>query len=271
MKGQRVGGIVHAVGVHTPEANEALRWLAEQGVTPLGPGRWRQSLPSGDLEHSDNDLAHGRTTAMLDEDRLAPGERLRLGLGLLDLLDEYWVTVELRHFIADQADAGISEAFWAGYRQRLEAPDASEQLQYSLWVDWFEDQNTAGVAFAALLGDDVRYLRAGLGLSALATGPLHRRAARILACSGPVRWAYKHDVYEAVAAVTELHPALFKGLLTSYHDFYGDLEPAAALTLLNRLDLPPETEHFATLRAVLKAGARNHYQHPELWDAPSHG
>ncbi len=239
------GRMIQTAGVHdTPEANEALRWLAEQGVTPLAPGRWKQST---------NDLAHEWAAALLDDDRLTPMQRLRWGFGLLDLLDEYWVTVELRWFVTGQADPAISAAFWAACRQRLEAVEASEQLQYSLWVDWFEDQDSSGTAFAAVLGDDVR---SRPDLRVLATGPLHRRAARVLEISGPVRWADKHDVYEAVAAVEELHPALFKGLRTSYHDVYGDLEPAAALGLLDRLDLPPETEHLAELRAVLKTGAR---------------
>ncbi|UQU63308.1 hypothetical protein COUCH_30500 [Couchioplanes caeruleus] len=229
---------------NTPEADQALRWLAEQGVTPLVAGRWRQST---------NDLAHEWAAALLDDDRLTPQQRLRSGLGLLDLLDEYWVTVELRWFVAEQADPAITAAFWAACRQRLEAVEASEQLQYSLWVDWFEDQESSATAFAAVLGDDVR---SRSDLRVLATGPLHRRAARVLELSGPVRWADKHDVYEAVAAVPELHPALFKGLRASYHDVYGDLEKAAALVLLNRLDLPPETEHLAELRAVLKTGAR---------------
>jgi hypothetical protein len=32
-------------------------------------------------------------------------------------------------------------------------------MLYSLWVGWFEDRSTAGPAFAAVIGDDVRELR----------------------------------------------------------------------------------------------------------------
>ncbi|WP_433264836.1 hypothetical protein ACQPWR_30910 [Micromonospora vinacea] len=94
-------------------------------------------------------------------------QRLRTGLGLLDLLDEYWVTVELRNFVTEQADRVVTAAFWAGYRQRLEAVEPAEQVLYSL---------------------------------------------------------------------------------------------------LDRLHLPADTPHLAPLRAVLVAGARNHYRHPHLWD-----
>jgi hypothetical protein len=60
---------------------------------------------------------------------------------------------------------------------------------------------------------------------------------------------------------------VFNGLLASYHDINGDLEPIAALALLEHLDLPADTEHLSPLRAVLAAGARNHYRQPDLWDA----
>ncbi|MEE1761711.1 hypothetical protein [Streptomyces sp. SP18BB07] len=65
---------------------------------------------------------------------------------------------------------------------------------------------------------------------------------------------------------TALHPAVFCGLRTSFHDLSGDLEPAAALALLDRLDLPTNTRHLAELRHVLTAGHKNHYRSPRAWD-----
>ncbi len=242
-----------------------MRWLAEHGVTPLGEGHWRESASSSGPERSDEDLAHEWAAAALGDDRLAPMQRLRTGLGLLDLLDEYWVTVELRTFVTEQADSMVTDAFWAGYRQRLEAVEPAEQVLYSLWVDWFEDQDTVEAAFSQVGGDDVRHLLTRQRLCDLASGPVHRRVARVLEHSGPVGWSHKHDVYETVATVPELRLALFEGLRASYHDVYGDLEPVPALALLNGLQLPADTPHLAPLRAVLAAGARNHYRHPHLW------
>ena len=46
--------------------------------------------------------------------------------------------------------------------------------------------------------------------------------------------------------------------------FAEDLEPAAALALLDRLDLPPNTQHRAELRQVLAAGTRPLPQ-PRCW------
>ncbi|MER7309886.1 hypothetical protein [Streptomyces griseoluteus] len=63
-----------------------------------------------------------------------------------------------------------------------------------------------------------------------------------------------------------LHSALFRGLLASFHDVYGDLEPTAAPTFLGQLDLPTNTQHLAELRHVLAAGHKNHYCSPGAWD-----
>jgi hypothetical protein len=240
----------------TPESGEAEQWLASHGVRRTGPGRWR----TAEGEFTDNDIAHEWTRDALDD------RGLRLGFGLLDLLDQYQVTAELRWFVAERAVPGLFAVLWHGYRRRLERVRTCRPVLESLWVDWFEDRDTVEAAFAAVLADDVRRLRSRRRLRELAAGPVHRRAVRVLENSGPVRWSLKHDVYETAAAVPELHHAVFRGLLLSYHDFYGDLSPAAALVLLDQLVLPPATAHLATLRAVLETGAINHYRTPGLWE-----
>ncbi|MEU8762841.1 hypothetical protein [Streptomyces sp. NPDC048659] len=186
-------------------------------------------------------------------------DQVRLAFGLLDLLDEYWVTCEIR-FANEGADGPLpAAALWDGYRRRLEADRDAEAVTYSLWVDWFEDPATSATAFAEVLGDDIDQVaaRTQSGL---------RRACRVLECSGPVNWTVKEPAYRAAVRLPALHPAVFRALLTSFHDLYGDLEPAAALTLLDRLTLPTGTRHLAELRHVLAAGHRNHHRSPGAWD-----
>ena len=60
---------------------------------------------------------------------------------------------------------------------------------------------------------------------------------------------------------------MFRGLLAGYHAVYGDLQPAQALTLLEQLRLPADTEGLAQLRTVFRKGAKNHYDDPALWNA----
>ncbi len=241
---------------------EALQFLAAEGVTPLRPGWWQQN----GAEVSSNDIAHEMTSVLLDENegeaeangengeneennesktdgesKTDPAQRLSIAFGLIDLLDEWWVTVEIGWFLARQDDPAITAAFWDGYRELLERVEPCEPVLYSLWVDWFEDHQTAATAFAEVLGNDAGRLAED--------GPMRRRAARVLENSGPVPWAVKHDVYLAAKAVPELHPALFRAVLLSHHDYFGDLEPAAALALLD--SLPPRLEGLATLKADL--------------------
>jgi len=231
-------------------SSDALEWLASVGVTPAGPGRWSEN----GKEYSDNDLAHEWMYGLMNDDALTLPQRVRVGLGMLDMLDDYWVAASIRMYIL--ADAPAIATLYAGYRERLELPSPPGAMILSLWADWFEDPKTAAGAFAALLGDDVDSL----------TEPARRRVERVLSHSGPVPWAAKYDAYRAAADVPGLHPALFRGLLTSYLDYYGKNDPPAALALLDRLDLPPATEHLAKLRHVLTAGATNYYSTREVWE-----
>ncbi|WP_406865563.1 hypothetical protein ABZO31_33360 [Streptomyces sp. HUAS MG47] len=241
--------------MHDREA--ARRWLADQGVREVRGGWVRDEAP--DVLLTADQVAHGWAADVFAED-VDAADQVRLAFGLLDLLDEYWVTCEIR--FADDSPEGPLPAgvLWDGYRRRLEADRDVEAVCYSLWVDWFEDRATSATAFAEVLGNDI---------DRVVTEPsdaLLRRARRVLECSGPVPWTVKEPAYRTAARLPALHPAVFLGLRASYHDLYGDLDPPAALSLLDRLDLPPDTRHLAPLRHVLAAGHRNHHRSPGAWD-----
>ncbi len=252
-------------------AEFARSWLARRGVMSIDVGTWAGPDVLGGEVHTANDVAHAWTGKALNDTGLDGQGRLRLALGLLDLLDEYWVTVEIGWALQGTQDGQLARTFWDAYRQRLEATEPAEVVCYSLWVDWFEDRSTAAVAFAETLTDDVDRLQAEGRLDELAQGPLFRRAERVLQTSGPVPWLVKHRVYETVATVAELHPALYRGILASYHDVYGDLEPQSALALVRGLSLPANTKHLAALYTVLAAGGVNHYLDPDAWRAATAG
>lgn len=206
-----------------------------------------------------NQVAHYWAGDVFAED-LHAADQVRLAFGLLDLLDEYWVTCEIR-FANESAEAPLpADVLWDGYRQRLEAGREAEAVTYSLWVDWFEDHGTSATAFAEVLGNDIDRV-----VAERSEAPL-RRARRVLECSGPVRWTVKELTYRTAMGLPDLHSAVFHGLLASFHDVYGDLEPAAARALLDQLDLPTNTQHLAELRHVLAAGYENHFRSPGAWD-----
>jgi hypothetical protein len=253
--------------VTSAEAEFARTWLAERGVTSNDSGRWTGPDPSGGQVETASDVAHKWTGEALADPALDALGRLRLGLGLLDLLGEYWVSCEIRWAVRDTPDERVARTFWNAYRQRLEVAEPADPISYSLWVDWFEDRSTVARAFTELLANDVDQLAAEGRLEELAHGPLFWRAEHILRISGPVPWPVKSGVYETVAAVPELQPALYQGILRSYHDYFGDLEPQAALALLRKLKLPADTTSLAPLCTVLAAGGVNHYRDPEAWKA----
>lgn len=235
----------------------ARRWLADQGVSQVRDGWLSTEVP--DVLLTAGQVAHSWAGDVFAEDVQAT-DQVRLAFGLLDLLDEYWVTCEIR-FANKSAEGPLpADVLWDGYRQRLEAARDAEALTYSLWVDWFEDRDTAATAFAEVLGNDIDQVVAEPSEALL------RRARRVLECSGPVPWPVKEPTYRTSVRLPALHPALFKGLRASYHDVYGDLEPAAALALLDQLDLPAGTQHLAELRRVLVEGHKNHYRSPRAWD-----
>ncbi|MFJ6573396.1 hypothetical protein ACIQNU_38890 [Streptomyces sp. NPDC091292] len=240
--------------------DDARSWLAERGVVEVGDG-WTDVEERPERRLTANDVAHSRAGEVFTDERLDRADQVRLAFGLLDLLDGYWVTCVIRS--VDQGSDGPlpPDLLWEGCRRRLEAERDAEPVTYSLWVDWFEDHGTVATAFAQVLGNDIdRVVTEGSDAQL-------RRAGRVLACSGPVPWPLKEKVYDTAIRLPALHAPLFKGLLNSYYDVYGDLEPTAALALLVRLRLPADTLHLTELRSVLAAGHRNHYRCPHAWDA----
>ncbi|RRR98215.1 hypothetical protein [Glycomyces terrestris] len=189
---------------------------------------------------------------MFDDKHLTARERIRLGYGFVDLLDDYWAAVQLRWFIRRQTDPELTEWFWAEYRSRLAEPQALHALTYCMSVDWLEDRNTAAPAFEALLADDLERLKHLDGEAREAT---LRRISRILSASGNVPWCVAAPVYQEASAVPSLHRSIFGAVLGAFFSsFYADLDPAEAHALLLTLDLPSGTEHLDELSANLAAG-----------------
>ncbi|MCX4536554.1 hypothetical protein OHA79_10465 [Streptomyces sp. NBC_00841] len=162
--------------METQTMEDARRWLAERGVVEVGD-RWVDAEgPERPL--TGNEIALSWAGEVFTDECLDVAEQVRLAFGLLDLLDDYWVTCEIR--FADRGSEGSlpADVLWDGYRRRLEADRDAEAVTYSLWVDWFEDHDTVATAFAEVLGNDIDHVVAE------GSDALLRRADRVLACSG---------------------------------------------------------------------------------------
>ena len=104
----------------TGTAEDARRWLAARGVRQAGDDAWTDDEHPG-RRFTTNEIAHSRAHEVFVDDDLDAEGRVRLAFGLLDLLDDYGVTCEIR--MADRGPDGPlpSGALWDGYRRRLEA------------------------------------------------------------------------------------------------------------------------------------------------------
>ncbi|GIE31871.1 hypothetical protein Ait01nite_049160 [Actinoplanes italicus] len=249
----------------TTDADLALLYLADFGFTPIGPDRWRSDGTPPE-EMSGEDVAFHTAFEITTDEDLDAVQGVHTALGLLDLTAAFEVLTHLNAYVLDNTDPAVADTFWAGLRDRMAAPEPIEHLRLNLRTYWFWGA-TARAAFDALLGDDVRRFAEAGRLPDLATGPLHRRARHVLEDSGAVDWDDKRDVYQAAATVAELRPAVFRALLGSYHAASGRLDPPEALTLLDSLHLPADTEHLPQLAAVLRKGVAKHYENPTAWRA----
>ena len=212
----------------------------------------RQWLTTHEVTEVDDESVEDIVPEILGDPELDPAGRLDVALGLLELLPIYWITVQLRWFVNGSKDETVAPVFWSAIREHLAAAVPTEAVLHSLWSDWFSDIDTTERAFAEVLGNDAGKLAGG-------DEALTRRAAAVLKVSGPVPWRIKHPVYQAAAAVEALRPAVFNGVLYSFHDVYGSLQIEPALELLDALQLPDDTAHLDDLRAALREGISNEH------------
>lgn len=243
------------------DMERARRWLAEAGVRQTGPDAWRHD-DEPDRTLTKSDVAMECSAWIFEDTDLDEDARIHVAFGLMDLLDQLWTAIELHMHYCSGKGRPVPPSLWDALRVRLEAVDVAECTTYQLWCEWFECVDTQERAFGALLGDDFATDRTGADDDAFL-----RRAARVLEYSGPVPWPVKQPTYEHAVAIDVLRPAVFRSILASYHDFFGKLEPEPALALLDRLDLPDDTEHLRPLRTVLAAGHTSHYAAPDAWTA----
>lgn len=179
-----------------------------------------------------NELAHELTEAALDDLSLAPGDRLMLGFGLLDLLDDYAVALYLLgEFVGvDAPHPNELTIVWRYCREVLERCAEPITVSHWLWADWFESPDTVLTAFSSV---SVGWDDANAGEETI------RRIDRVLRISGPVPWDVKLPMYRNALNRPVLWAALLDGLRGSFHDVYGSIDGDDALVMTERLAADP--------------------------------
>jgi hypothetical protein len=145
-------------------------------------------------------------------------------------------------YLADW-DEDARRLFWNEYRTLVSDPDdrLADPVAYSLWCDYFENPETVDEAWNEIARPDT--------LS-------EKGLERVLDVAGPVPFGRKAALYEQLIAEERWHPAIFRSLLHSAFDVYGEIDTGTARELLQRLELPPETAGLDELKRKLQLSVK---------------
>lgn len=185
----------------------------------------------------DSTLAHEIST-LIWEGASDPCTKLELVFRFYESMPcyAYLLFVKLNE---NQLISEARERMWALYRKYLAGDTLlADCAQYSLWCDFFEDPETVTEAWNAL--------KQGFASELL--------LRRVLFCAGPVPFAWKESVYLQLLSDRAWHEVIFKSLLASRFDAYGNIDPDRAGEILKKLELPLDTSGFAQLRDALESG-----------------
>jgi hypothetical protein len=181
-------------------------------------------------------IPHEIETYIWDGD-LSPEARIDLLFEVYDDMPAYGHLMYAKHNYTRLPPAQRQE-FWRFVRDRLAGDDLAlrQPLEYSLWCDFFEDQDTVHEAWNALVTPDAS----------------SRLLESVLLHSGPVPYDLKRRLYDRLLPDPKWHPFIFRSLLHSRFDYFGDFDPKHAEKLLRRLKIPEDTEGLADLRREMR-------------------
>lgn len=103
-----------------------------------------------------------------------------------------------------------------------------EPIIYALCCDFFEGAETVTESWNALITKD-------------ATDEVLKT---VLINAGPVPFYLKKELYHRLMGSKYWHKYIFKSLLHSEFDHYGDIDKEEALKIINKLNIPKNTEHL---------------------------
>jgi hypothetical protein len=226
------------------------RVLFDELVAKVGPRRYREACEHAWQTAAGVGRCGGLRTFAGDLHAVPPefgdawwdagaslGERLQMAVALYADMPCYANLIALHGFYGE-FDAVQRRLLWDAYRAWLTSEDdrLADPAAHSLWVDFFEDDATVAEAWREVTRRDL--------------APSQRRVERVLQVAGPVPWGLKAELLDELAADPRQHHAVFRALVGSAFDPFGDLGPNAA-TLLHRLVLVDDAPDLAALRARL--------------------
>ena len=130
--------------------------------------------------------------------------------------------------IIDQPEKDI---IWEHFMNYLASENYyADPVGYALWVEFFEDQSTVLETWDGLMKFYDK-----------------KAMLRLLEQSGPVPYDLKAQVYKILIQDTDSHQAIFKSLLFSAYDLYGQISKGKAKDLLKQLNVDRTSENYKLL------------------------
>lgn len=168
-------------------------------------------------------------------------ERVELAFELYRAMPCYATLMYARHWFFDWDDEAMKR-FWDQYRSLLSDDDdrLADPVSYSLWCNYFEDPDSVEAAWSALTS----------------LGSISERGLqRVLEVSGPAPYELKAPLYDRLVGDRRWHPFIFRSLIASAFDVFGQIDAKEARKVLGRLSLPEATPGLDELTAKLDAMA----------------
>lgn len=165
--------------------------------------------------------------------------KIEIGFGLFELFPSYYhFLVPFYHELRDNNLANEQESkIWSKFMDYLSSdPYYADPTGYVLWVDFFEDPDTVTKSWNGLASQTKNKIA----------------LSKLLESAGPVPFELKEPLYNSLMGNTKYHESIFKSLLFSATDVYGQLDKRRAGQLLGKLKVDKRTDNYRTLQERLK-------------------
>lgn len=191
---------------------------------------------SGQAEPFDSTVAHEIADIIWDAP-VADNEKVKLTFDAYADIPCYALLMYIALNYSDLSSAA-RDLFWDRMRSLLgqDTEALAGPVEYTLWCDYFEGSDAVEQAWAEVVRDETN----------------DRALQRVLIVSGPVPFAFKEDPYTRLIEDKKWHYYIFRSLLHSTFDYFGNIEKVKALGILQQLDLPPDTDNLMLLRHALQ-------------------
>lgn len=168
-------------------------------------------------------------------------DKIDLGFQLFDKFPNYFLfLVPFYRRVRDKDfDSGNEKnLIWKKFMDYLGSePYYADPVAYVLWVEFFEDKSTAQETWKGLMNYKSN----------------KKALLRLIESSGPVPFELKEPVYQKLLTDTKNHNAIFKSLLFSSYDIYGQIDNEKARILLSKLNVSTDTDDYQLLKKKINA------------------